>query len=139
MGLDFPGFLRLVLPTFFLMYAFAGRAFHPEPRHRQVFGNKEYFMELWFDASPTLPRRAMIPYLRFDGEIVSDSKSQPVSGYLATRLGTTTYHIRVGSEIWNGVLRATPGSCDGFLEISDLRTGRPVGPSRLKAGFCVEL
>ncbi len=96
-------------------------------------------MELWFDASPSLPRRTMIPYLRFDGELVSDSATRKVSGFLASRLGTTTYHIRVGDDIWNGTLRAVANSCDGYLELSDLRTGRPISPNRLKAGFCVEL
>lgn len=137
--MDFPGFLRLVLPTFFLLYAFAGRAFHPELRHRQIFGNRDFFLELWFDASPSLPRQTMIPYLRFKGELISGSGARPVTGFLARRLGKTTYHLKLDDGLWEGVLRGVPSGCDGFLEIRDLRTGRSISsPSRLKAGFCVQ-
>ena len=137
--MQFPGFLRLVLPTFFLLSAFAGRAFHSQPRHRQVFGNHDYFMELWFDASPSITRQRTLPYLKFEGEFVSDNSNERLTGYLARQLGKTTYHFKVGSRQWEGVLRATPNSCDGMLELSDLRTGKPIPTEHLKAGFCVQL
>lgn len=135
----FSNILRVVLPTFLVMYAFAGGAFNVEPRHRQVFGDKNYFMELWFDGNPALPRQSLIPYLRFQGELISDKTTRKVTGYLARRMGKPTYHLRVGHEIWEGALKTVPDSCDGFLEISDLRTGRAVSPARLKAGFCADI
>lgn len=136
MSMNFPGFLRLVLPTFFLMSAFVGRGMFNESRHRQLFGDRDYFLELRFDASPALRHIGQLPYVRFEGELVSDKESRPVSGFLSSRGGKPSYHLRVGGEVWNGVLKALPESCDGFLELTELRTGRPVAPSRLKAGFC---
>ena len=137
MELDLPKLLKLLLPTICIFYAFAAPETPKNSLYREVFGNPEYYLDVYFETNPKgIFQQGVAQNLRFSGYLVHGEKQVPIDGRRVDWNGERLYLFDSQLGKFKGRLAKAERGCEPALHFQVDGANRAPASGILRAGFC---
>lgn len=133
--------LSLALPTAILCTAAAWSSLPDARPYREVFGNENYYLDLYYEVNPDgyFKQNEPQPKVRFHGRLTTEAGEFPISGEREGRGETARYHFSwqegKAQGRFVGRLATHARHCEPDLNFELVENGQHANGT-LRAGFC---
>jgi hypothetical protein len=130
--------LAVIFPSVILLTAAWWTALPDTRIYREVFGNDNYYLDLYYEVNPDgwLRRAAADRPVRFRGRLTTNTGDYPVTGVRQATAQGVRYEFDSSAGKFSGRLSPSDKGCEPSLRFRLQGLREPSAQGTLRAGFC---